>query len=312
MKLNVRYILGTVLCCLLYVYIFRKSIVFKLFDNDVGFSSFVQAAKKTFPLLESDKLPDFLLKTTREDKYNWTYSDELKQFAPALNDKEYVWYMELILEFKRRCQLVDISYFVFARSAFGVYRHHGFIPWNSDFDVHVNSSQKQSLNSTLSRVHGYGLYTNDNYQWKFWSQTKSIRTPHIWNWPYIDIFFFGENGTHVYDVTWKTPREPYPRSIILPLGIGPFENMVVPVPCNLQAYLNKKYGMQNQQCYSGRWDHKRENFPVYPPLTVPCRKLHNMYAFVHHFKIEDVSYEELRLGNKTLYRLQGSSNGGGD
>lgn len=42
---------------------------------------------------------------------------------------------ELLKEFDRVCQKNNIKYILFAGSALGAVRHHGFIPWDDDLDV---------------------------------------------------------------------------------------------------------------------------------------------------------------------------------
>ena len=253
------------------------------------------------------QLSDFTLNSIkREDKYNWSSSGELnkyKQFAPAFNSTEYEWFMELIRTFKRQCEAYNITYMTTAGSVLGAYRYHGFVPWDDDFDVQVNVSQKQNLIYALSGVPGYTLKTSQNYQWKFYSHTFGQRTPFVWNWPFVDIFFFEVNATHLLDVTHKTPEYIYPRSKILPLQCEIFENLILPVPFDMEAYLTQRYEMKNP-CKSNHWDHKRERGPKLPLIRIPCTLLNNVYAVVHCFKIEDDSYEELRLGNKTLCRVR--------
>lgn len=43
--------------------------------------------------------------------------------------------LELLQEFDRVCKKHDIPYMLFAGSALGAVRHHGFIPWDDDLDV---------------------------------------------------------------------------------------------------------------------------------------------------------------------------------
>ena len=43
--------------------------------------------------------------------------------------------LELLAEFDRVCRKNDIKYILFAGSALGAIRHHGFIPWDDDLDV---------------------------------------------------------------------------------------------------------------------------------------------------------------------------------
>lgn len=43
--------------------------------------------------------------------------------------------LELLVEFDRVCKKHNIHYMLFAGSALGAVRHHGFIPWDDDLDV---------------------------------------------------------------------------------------------------------------------------------------------------------------------------------
>ena len=249
---------------------------------------------------------DFPIRISRSDRYNWSYSGELnekyRQFAPSFNATEYDWFMTVITKFKSEFEANGITYMLLVGSVLGAYRYHGFVPWDDDFDVQVNASQRQLLMDVLSSVPRYGLITNEHYQWKFYPKTFGIRS-YSWKWPFVDIFFFDYNETHVYDVTLKEPRHFFPRSVQLPILQGIFENLIMPVPNNMEAFLEQKYNM-NQPCKSNYWDHKRERGPKLPSIRIPCKILFNVYAVVHRFKIGNISIEELRLGNKTLYRVR--------
>lgn len=184
------------------------------------------------------------VKIERQVKYNWNYTGWLhkkyKQFAPGLDGTEYKWYIELISVFKKQCETFNITYMLAFGSALGAYRYHGFVPWDDDIDVQVNSSQKQTLIKALNSIPRYILQTRENDIWKFFSTDNSVRTPYKWNWPFIDILFFAQNGTHTYDVTMKSPRKYDPIYDVLPLGAEIFENTILPVPRNMEAYLSRK------------------------------------------------------------------------
>ena len=251
-------------------------------------------------------ISEFPMKFRREYKYRWNdmsvISEELPQFSPGLNETEYNWYMELIRVFDDTCKRFNITYFIIAGSAIGAYTHHGFIPWDDDFDMMVNVSQKDILKLALQSVPDHGVYTPQNYTLKFWHYFFSRASRYQWRWPFIDIVFFDVNDTHEYDVTLKELRLFNIKSHIFPLRTGLFEHLLLPVPRNMEAYLNNRYNMD--KCYSNIRYH-RESLKgfKYRQKIVPCGTFWNVYPFVHRFRKDKFAYEELRLGNKVLYTL---------
>ena len=248
---------------------------------------------------------DFQVKLSRHEKYKWKYSGYLnvkyRQFAPAMNEAEYELYVELISVFKRRCETFNITYMLSGGSVLGSYRFHGFVPWDDDFDVQVKSSDKQVLKTALSSVPGYGLYVKDYSYWKFYGEKSDIRPTDNWKWPFIDIFFFADTKIYVYDNSFRWPRDFYRRSNILPLQPVIFENMILPAPRYMETYLSKRYDMHNP-CVSNKYDHRKEKSKR--AVRIPCSVLYGVYATVHRYSTGSISYEELRLGNKTLYKLK--------
>ena len=252
---------------------------------------------KAKPVLE---FSDFPIRISRNDKYNWSYSpvfsEKYKLFSPSLNATEYKWYMEVISTFKNVCDANGIVYMLYGGSVFGAYRHHGFVPWDEDFDVLVNASQRQTLNKVLNSVPGYGLVTNNHFQWKFYSKVLGIPS-NSWKWPFVDIFFFDYNETHVYDVTLKVPGYFYPRSVLLPIRQGIFETLIMPVPNDMDSYIKTIH-----DCESNHWDYRKEK--GLRTTSIPCKILYSVYAFVFRFRIGYDDFEELRLNNKTLYLVR--------
>ena len=246
----------------------------------------------------------FSLKLDRNDKYNWNYTDQLNneysQFAPSLNMTEYTRYMDLITIFKSALEAFNITYLLEGGQVLGSYWFHGFIPWDDDFDCKVYVSQKHMLKKALTDIPGHTLHSPTHDIWKFYNNSFATAGPHGYKWPFIDIFFFADNGTHVYDITWEKPCDIDPRSDILPLEYGIFENMIFPVPRNIEAYLNRRnYKMQ---CKTHTWNHKTES--LRKPFSMSCHKLYGVYSVVHRLKLNNASFEELRLGNKVLYRVE--------
>ena len=139
--------------------------------------------------------------------------------------------------------------------------------------------------------------------WKFFSNKSSKCAPYRCRWHFIDIYFFMENTTHVYDVTSKKPQKFGPRSDKLPPGNGIFENMIFPVPNNMESYLGKMYNMKDS-CVSNWWNHKLETGPKTKSTRIPCSKLFGVYQLFYRLNTDNASFEELRLGYKVLYSVE--------
>ena len=169
----------------------------------------------------------------------------------------------------------------------------------------LHISQKVVLKRLLDSTPAHSADTSENYVWKVWNDKKSWRTKKgvKWQWPFIDILFFEDNTTHIFDVSPDVNgRLIYPKSDIFPLQLEIFENMLLPVPRNMRAYLNTKYKV-NEICSSSARIHKAEKDPDSPVKSVPCHYLSHVYPFVHRIRTGNLSYEELRLGDKVLYRI---------
>lgn len=69
-----------------------------------------------------------------------------------------------------------VEFFMFSGTLLGSYRHHGRIPWDDDIDVIFNSSDKEAVKATLSKLEPeYGL--DDSYKnrsWKFFPRAGKI------------------------------------------------------------------------------------------------------------------------------------------
>ena len=252
---------------------------------------------------------DGYLKLKQNDKYNWSHTSRLHksnwQFAPALNSTEYAWYMDLITTFKRTVDAFNISYMLYEGSALGAYRYHGFVPWDDDFDCLVDVSQKHILKNVLKDISGHTLLSPNDSLWKFYDNRFPNAGSYKWSWPFVDIFFFQCNDKHLYDVTHKKPRWFVPKSYMLPPGKGIFENLVFPVPNRMESYLRISYKLGDnvqESCSSNRWNHKTET--KMKSTTVPCSKFFGVYPHVRSYTFGNVSFEDLRLGQKVLYRIQ--------
>ena len=59
--------------------------------------------------------------------------------------------LQLVDKFLSVCNKYNIIYYVTEGSALGVVRHHGFIPWDINFDVHLTVEEYDRLNEAMEK-----------------------------------------------------------------------------------------------------------------------------------------------------------------
>ena len=245
---------------------------------------------------------------SRDEKYNCDYSGvfniKFEQFKPALNDTEFKWYMDLISVFQNQCDASNLKFLLDSESAVGAYRYHGFDPWDDDFYVKcsMRHEDRNAIANVLGNVLGHTLIKADTI-WGFFHNENSVSTPRPWKWPFIDIFFFKVNETHYYDATFRDSHESHPVVDILPEGYTVFEALIMPVPRNMKDYISEKYHYTSAPCVTNNWNHKREARAR--KKRIPCERFFGIYPSVYR-NVENgkLQYEELRLGQKSLYRIK--------
>lgn len=194
----------------------------------------------------------------------------------------------------------NLTFFIFSGTLLGSYRHLDMIPWDDDIDVIVNGTDRRTVDSVLSRLEpNYFLSTNGGdtesgdgyvYQWKFYP--KEGRRP--WGWfgfpwkktlvPYVDVFFFLENETHIWNASPYFPDEIWIKSDVFPLQLRPFGDLLLRAPCNVEAMLGRAALVDESTgdyvCVSPSYNHLTERQSLVRPISVSCGDLAHLYPFV--------------------------------
>ncbi|XP_064609908.1 uncharacterized protein LOC135473904 [Liolophura sinensis] len=222
-------------------------------------------------------------------------------FQPIISEMEYKVLMETFYTLAEALHQANLTFFLYGGSHLGVYRHHGIVPWDDDVDVMLDSSQREKARTVLSNIPYYSLYSPDGHQWKFFetSLTTIIHKPY--RWPFIDIFFFAENSTHIWDELPLYKNEfSYRKCDVFPLVYRPFEGGLVPVPRNPEETLQRSYN--NNICKSNTYWHKFESYaPRSRKKIIRCSVIQEMFPFVLRSCANSKCLkEELKRGNVTL------------
>jgi hypothetical protein len=180
------------------------------------------------------------------------------------------------------------------------------IPWDDDVDVWVDFKQRDILLTAMKSAGKEYSYwsTQGAFQWKFYlTSSKPIRHKE-WRWPFIDVFFYVTNTTHIWDHNPGCCRSMlFLKKDVFPLRQIPYEGWTYPAPCNTEHVLKAAIGDLNL-CQSSWYDHKRElSRTKYPLETVNCSKLFPYFPFVFRTRSGNMLNESLQIGYKPVHSI---------
>ena len=218
------------------------------------------------------------------DEHQFKNDPLLALFMPSMSVKDREIFMVTLETFVRVCEMSNLTYFLWSGSLLGAYRHQGFIPWDDDFDVVMNSSEWRKIQNVLSRVHGFELLAESESQWKFFHKNHTPVLDRSFKWPFIDIFFFTEDSTHIWALTEAIKTELVNwKDDIFPLQKRLFENIYAAVPYKMENIVHRLFGMD--ECESASFSHKHNVALHYSrQRRIPCKQLYHIYPFVFREK----------------------------
>jgi len=207
---------------------------------------------------------------------------------------------------------LNVTYFMNSGTLLGSYRHHGRIPWDDDVDLMANSSDKELIWRTLTALKpDYGLflsgYIDSPYHWKVYPRRHGRTVPlKPFRWPFVDLLFFRENDTHVWNESPWFWDECWPRSAVFPLRRRPFDAFQIPAPCDMERAVAVNFDVN--VCISRGYSHVYDVPMPWRSISVPCSSLAHRHPMVVRRHVTDVglgqeTIEYLMLGNRTLHRV---------
>ncbi|XP_064650982.1 uncharacterized protein LOC135502251 [Lineus longissimus] len=224
-------------------------------------------------------------------------------FKVSITPEEKRRMMELLRTFHKLMRKHNITYMLYGGTLIGAYRHHGMVPWDDDIDVWVNFKQRDLLLEALKTAGKEYNYwsTSGSFQWKFYLASSTPIRHKEWRWPFIDIFFYVTNATHIWDHNPGCCRSMLSlKKDVFPLRQIPYEGWTFPGPCNAEHIVTNAIG-DLKVCQSTWYDHKRElSRTKYPLQSINCSKLFPYFPFVFRSPRGNLVKESLMIGYKPV------------
>lgn len=209
----------------------------------------------------------------------------------------------LLRLFNDVCVKEKISFMLYGGSLLGSYRHHGKIPWDDDVDVLVGSKFKKRLRQILETESDWSNFlsvqTNTLSQWKVYRKADD-------HWPFIDVFFYDENQTHLWDTAPQYQgRFVYHKKDVFPFKFRLFNGLCMPVPKNIRVVLEQNYDVD--RCQSPSFNHfTNSRIPSKRRLNLPCNQLYAWFPFVFHNAGNQQMFSEvLKINNSIISFYKG-------
>ncbi|KAK7496055.1 hypothetical protein BaRGS_00012756, partial [Batillaria attramentaria] len=123
-------------------------------------------------------------------------------------------------------------------------------------------------------------------------------------WPCLDLFFFSEDETHVWGLTWSLKYMLMHRRHVLPVTHVRWEHWQLPAPACVERVLLREFDVL--RCVTPSYVHKtnKRHFDFQSEKT-DCSNLHASFPFVfRHIDHGTGSVKEVRrVGNRVIEEI---------
>lgn len=175
---------------------------------------------------------------------------------------------------------LNINYFIGKNTLIGALRHHDIIPWDSIVEFNLPLDSKDKLINNINKKFQLIIEkVNDSYIDK--KQIGFIYKIFLEDkiWPQIQIYFYQQNSTHIYDNDKSIIKIGYlDKKHVFPLHLRPFGPILLFSINNPQSIISNEV---LNTCETMSWNHQLEKqTDMNHQGRIPCEQLNKIYSFV--------------------------------
>ena len=140
---------------------------------------------------------------------------------------------------------------------------------------------------------------NGYHKFKLYFKDTEKAGNRSWNWPFVDVKYYKENQSHVWNLDTKNRTRCLRRGEFYPLHLRPFSRLWLPAPKNTREVLLAQY--HKFSCRRSKWSHRLETRQQ--SRKVRCWKLSSWYPFVWREDLPGGTLEVLKVDGRVVQYL---------
>ena len=222
-------------------------------------------------------------------------------FLRGLSDVDAANLNDILRRFTETADKAKLTYIMYWGTLIGAFRHHGRVPWDDEVDLLLPNAQKKRLLAAMAPLAPrYSIVKSAIYRWKFFASNSTAIKHYKWKFPFIDLSFYYENDTSLWDLDpGFRRRNTYRKSDVFPLCRRPFSPFMLPAPRNTRVFLKQQFDIED--CVSSSWSHSAESrIAKARQVTKPCNKLWGVLPFVFRTRTSHGTNETLKIGSRII------------